>query len=212
MFTSECPVFIPREYLNATRLRLDSNILFYQHIKETGENRVTDIFAVKGGEPRVVEVAKWSGTYGFNFVGNINRWDRRVNLKGVIFENSLGDYGYQAHLIKDNNGALRSYGWFQDVLFYVTDGLDLAMKIKKNPLTRGWKKLNNGTWTGGIGVLQRKEADIVSSAVGVTLERDSVVDYPLPIIHRSCSFIAAIPKGASLNIWAYVQVCKFSAK
>ena len=161
MFTSESPVFMPREYLNATRLRLDSNILFYQHIEESGEYEVTDIFAVKGGEPRVLEMGKWNATNGFTFQNSINRWDRRIDLKGVTFENSLGE-GYQSKIIRDKNGTIvRTSGWFQDILFYLTDRINLKVINREIPPTnKGWKLLNNGSWTGGVGMLQRKEADI----------------------------------------------------
>ena len=114
MFTSGCPVFMSREYLNETRLRLDSNILFYQPDEEVGKYKVSDIFAVKGGEPRALEVGKWDATNGFWFHASINRWDRRVDLGGVTFGNSLGDYGYQANILKDQDGCVvGSSGWFQ---------------------------------------------------------------------------------------------------
>ena len=207
MFTSESPVFMPREYLNATRLRLDSNILFYQHIEESGEYEVTDIFAVKGGEPRVLEMGKWNATNGFIFQNSINRWDRRIDLKGVTFENSLGE-SYQAKIIRNKNGTIvRTSGWFQDILFYVTDRINLKVMNREIPPTnKGWILLDNGSWTGGVGMLQRKEADICSDGVGVTYDRSMVINYPLPIIHKPCSLIAAMPRGTHINMWAFIKV------
>ena len=207
MFTTECPVFMPREYLNETQLRLDSNILFYHKNEECKEYQVTDIFAVKGGEPRVLELGIWNATNGFRFQNSMNRWDRRVNLEGVTFDNSLGDYSYQANLLKNENGVIvGSSGWFQDVLFYTTDRLNLNMRTREIPPTKGWRKLDNGSWTGGPGILQRREADVCSSAVGFTFERTSDIDFPLPILFRPCSLITVMPKGTSLNMWAYIQV------
>ena len=86
----------------------------------------------------------------FRFQNSMNRWDRRIDLKGVLLDNSLGDYGYQANLIKDQNGVIvGSSGWFQDVLFYATDRLKLKVRTREIPPTKGWKKLDNGSWTGG---------------------------------------------------------------
>ena len=207
-FTSECPAFMPREYFNETRLRLDSNILFYHHDEGVGEYHVEDIFAIKGGTPITLELGKWNALDGFRFQSSLNRWDRRVDLEGVTFDNSLLQEGYQAYVLTNQRGEIvGSAGWLQDILFYVTDRLNLKMATHIIPATsRGWIELENGSWTGGVGVLQKREADICSATVGVTLERASVIDYPLPILHRPCSFIAAIPKGTSLNMWAYVQV------
>ena len=135
----------------APELRLDSNILFYHHSEDGKEYQVKDIFTVKGGDPRVLDLAKWDATNGFRFQNSINRWDRRIDLKGVIFDNSLGDYGYQANLIKDQNGIIvGSSGWFQDVLFYATDKLKLTVRPREIPPTKNWRMLDNGSWTGGI--------------------------------------------------------------
>ena len=149
-------------------------------------------------------------TNGFRFQNSMNRWDRRVNLEGVTLDNSLGEHSYQANIFKNENGVIvGSSGWFQDVLFYATDRLNLKVRTKVVPHTKDWKKLDNGSWTGGPGILQRREADVCSSAVGITFERTSVVDFPLPIIFRRCSLITAMPKGTSLNMWAYIQVVPY---
>ena len=41
---------------------------------------------------------------------------------------------------------------------------------------------------------------------GVNKERADFIDYPLPIYQRPRVLIARLPKGTSLNIWAYMQV------
>ena len=113
-FTSECPLFMPKDYVTDMTLRLDSNILFY-HKYRSGEYQIADIFAVKGGEPIILELAKWDMVRGFRFQNNMNRWDRRVDFKGATFDNSLTNNGYKSVLLKNESDIIvGSTGWFQE--------------------------------------------------------------------------------------------------
>ena len=66
--------------------------------------------------------------------------------------------------------------------------------------------MENGSWTGGIGVLQRKEADVVSVLMGMNPQRCSVIDCSLPTLRDPITLISSIPKGINMNIWVYVRV------
>ena len=47
--------------------------------------------------------------------------------------------------------------------------------VKLKELPKGpWRRQDNGSWTGGIGVLQRREADVCSVGVGISLRQDSL--------------------------------------
>ena len=60
VLTSNNPVFMPTMYRNNVSLRLDSNIVFYEEDEESGNKyRLFDIFAVKGGQPIVLELGEW---------------------------------------------------------------------------------------------------------------------------------------------------------
>ena len=66
--------------------------------------------------------------------------------------------------------------WLQDILFYATNRLNLSIRtlqIPKDSQGKGWIMLSNGSWTRGIGVLQRKEADICSSPTGTQFNKNS---------------------------------------
>ena len=47
--------------------------------------------------------------------------------------------------------------------------------------------MENGSWTGGIGILQRREVDVVSLSVAVRPDgRSLVIDQPMPIYRQGC--------------------------
>ena len=191
MFTSEFPVFMPLDYAEDVNLRLDSNIVFYEHTSSTNYG-LFDVFAVKKGPLIKLDVGTWIKSNGFIFENSMNRWDRRNDLKGVTFTNNY------------NVGAV---GLLQDLLSCITEKVNMTVRATQLP-HEPWEMLANGSWTGGMGVLQRQEADIVSAGlgVGITGQRCSVIDCTLPIIRDPLTLVAAKPKGTNIHPWVYVQV------
>ena len=202
ILTSNYPLFMPTSYQNEIKLRLDSNIFFYGNNYE-----LYDIFAVKGGPPIKLEVGKWNN--GMTLITSINRWDRRTNLQQTKFVNCLSDFPPNAQIIRDKNGGIiGSKGKYQDMLFYMTDKLNLSIEIVESPWDM--KLLDNGSWTGEIGFLQRKEADVVSTNLGVNIQRSKFIDFPIQTAWDPMPLIAIIPKGVSPNMWVYVRVFGFN--
>ena len=91
----------------------------------------------------------------------------------------------------------------QDELFYMTDRLNLTVITK--PCSFKNRLLYNGSWSGGMGLLQRREADIVSYLMGVNLQRAQYVDFPIPTRLQTISLIATKPRGA-VSSWHVFRV------
>ena len=72
------------------------------------------------------------------------------------------------------------------------------------------KLQDNGSWNGEIGFLQRKEVDVVSSDLGINLQRSDFIDFPVHLGIRKIDLTAVIPKGISPNMWVYVSVFGFN--
>ena len=135
----------------------------------------------------------------------MNRWKRRTNLHKAPFRNCFAFNRLHQFVIKDKNGnIIGSTGFHQDYLYHITDNLNLTIEILEHP----WKQelLENNSWTGGIGFLQRQEADVVSTGMGITLQRSNYIDYPIPTWRGPITLVAAISNGVALNAWAYVKV------
>ena len=208
LFLSNSPVFMPIGYSNMVKLRLDSNIIFHVKLAEIGYELV-DIFAVKDGASIALELGKWDMDGGMKLFSSMTRWERRTDLKGAEFVNSLTSWSPSyAELIKDRDGNIvGSRGFFQEKLFYITDKLNLTIKTIEYP--GGSKLLENGSWTGGRGLFQRKEIDVYSDAFPI--HRHYCVELPL----FDCPFsthqiddalIGASINGTAPNMWVYVQI------
>ena len=131
MFRSDCPIFTPLELSNAFDLKLDTNILFYE--KKGDEFNVIDKFAVNGGSHITLNVASWVESDGIKLERRTNRWERRTDLMGSTFLNTLWRNDVWADFIYNDNGTvIGSKGWFQEKLFYVTDALNLSVLPREN--------------------------------------------------------------------------------
>ena len=189
LLTTNYPVFMPTSYKDDIKLRLDSNIIFFND-SSAGNWKLLDIFSVKNGLPITLEVGKWDTGNGMMLQNSLNRWDRRTDLKGASFVNCV---------FRDWNPE------FQTMLSYITDNLNLTIDIIES-VDYSLKLLENGSWTGEIGYLQRKEVDVVSSNLGITLKRSHYIDYPIATERRTLTLHAAIRNGSAPNMWVYVNV------
>ena len=129
-----------------------------------------------------------------------------TDLKGANFKNGLLDDGVWAKLVKDDVGDIvGSSGYFQEMLFYIIKHLNLKIETIEIPNER-IEKLDNGSWTGDIGVLERKEADVCSAGIGIKMERSTSIEYPIPTYRGTVTLIATNPRGTAINMWAYLEV------
>ena len=90
MFRSNCPVFMPLEYDMMVKLRLDSNIIFFQ--EQPQSFRLVDKFAVKGGEPITLVLGNWDISNGIRLQMSMNRWERRTDLEGATLISGLSKH------------------------------------------------------------------------------------------------------------------------
>ena len=207
IFRSGCPVFMPLQYAKETKLMLDSNIIFYEDLGIT-KYHLLDIFAVKDGLPRRLILGNWDVLNGIKLERSVNRWDRRTDLTGAPFVNSLANNAHYARIVKKNDfGEIVQSGGILQTMLGIIFAQKLSMTIRHVEIPSGrWQMLENGSWTGGIGLLHRKEADIVSVLMGMGAQRCSVIDCSAPTLRDTITLISAIPKGTAMNMWVYLKV------
>ena len=196
------PVFMPASYKNKIMLRLDSNIVLFN--ESSARNwKLLDIFSVKNEPPITLEIGIWDTDAGMMLQKSLNRWDRRTDLRGATFVNCFASNGRWSEFIRDKNGRITgSEGYFQDMLFYITDAVKLTVETCE--VEWGNKLLANGSWTSGIGALQRRESDV--GVAGINLQRSHYIDYPITADYQPITLHAAIRKGSAPNMWVFVRV------
>ena len=197
LFTSNIPVFMSSVYTNYISLRLDSNIVFYEKDAYLpGTYKLVDKFAVKGGSMIVLPLGFWNAEDGVILTESINRWDRRTDLRGSHFRNCLFSNGDLADFTRDEHGNITgTNGYYQDMLFYVTEKLNLSVvSVESTDI------INDPC--GGPG----KKFDVASSGYGIDPQGCSYAEFTLPIFREPITLIAAKPKGTAPNMWVYARV------
>lgn len=197
VFRSGCPIFMPLENFQMIELKLDSNVIFYEKEDDSKYNLV-DTFAVNGGPPIVLRLGTWYENIGVKLEMRMNRWERRTDLMGAVFINSLWTNGDGAAFKYDDNGTIvGSWGIFQEMLFYMTDRLNVTMITKD-----AHKEDINGTVLGCNLMLEINLTDVCSGGwpmVGLPGES-------IPIHRIAHTLIAGVPTGNAPDAWVYLEV------
>ena len=210
MFRSNSPIFMPLEFSNKVELKLDSNIIFYEE-KGHGKFNMVDKFAVNGGQPLVLQMGTWDEINGAKLEMRVNRWDRRTDLMGATFLNTLWPNDKWADFIYDNNGTIiGSKGWFQEKLFYITDRLNMQVKIREEVILiegNPTEKLCDGD--GGLLLLNL--TDVCSGGMPITFRSSDgfMFDMPIATDRRDHTLLAGTPSGTAPDAWVYIEIFDF---
>ena len=201
MFRSDCPVFTPLELSNALDLRLDTNVLFYG--KSGEEFNVVDKFTVNGGSHISLKVASWVESDGIILERRTNRWERRTDLMGSIFLNTLWPNSLWADFIYNDNGTIiGSKGWFQEKLFYITDALNLSVLIREEIVMIDDKL----TKVPCPKVLLMNLTDVCSGGMPINAYYNKYHDMPIATDHTTDTLLAGAPTGTAPDAWVYLEV------
>ncbi|CAG7719957.1 unnamed protein product [Allacma fusca] len=86
---------------------------------------------------------------------------------------------------RKSNGRLQSMGYLPDILEIISDELNFKYILSLPPDNTFGTQYDNGTWSGMVGVLQRKEAEMALMSFGYTPGRKEVMDFSPPIEYSS---------------------------
>ena len=197
IFRTDCPIFMHLELSNVMQLKLDSNIIFYE--RKDFSYIMFDKFSVNGGSPIIFEIGSWVEGNGLKLQKSINRWERRKDLMGATFVNTLQETGIRAHFIYNETGAIiGSDGWFQEILFYVINTLNLTVETKLDMSLEGEC----------LGWLQEGLTDVCSGREVEPKIHDAWdASFPLTIHRQAHTLLAGVnKKGTAPDAWVYVTV------
>ena len=200
LFRSNYPVFMPIKMWNMVELKLDSNILFYEG-KDSYYNLV-EIFAVNNGGPIRTQFGTWAAGKGLQISERENRLERRTDLRGATFVNTLRYAGESADFTYDVNGKINgSKGYSQELLFHLIGSLNLTVE------TRDQTKL------GGLcdRSLERGLADVCSVVQAIAVSpHPRPHEFPIALLRHEQTLLAGVPQGTAPDVWVYFEVFGFN--
>ena len=93
--------------------------------------------------------------------------------------------------------------WLYIISFF-QNLLNFTYKLRPPPDRQWGAKRADGSWTGIIGELDEKRADISPGPFGITQARSEVVSYSVPLNQEYFQFYIKNPEGAT-NYQAYFE-------
>ena len=200
---------IPKE------LRLDSNWYTIHDMFGTHNSyRVKEQYRVKQGNVITSDLGSWTQEDGL-IVVIPNKWERRSDLNGALLVNTVLNYDPLSILEKDrmvNKDRMDYDGFMADLFFFLKDRLNFTYSLT-GPPDGEWGVLrgdSNGTfWTGMVGQLERKEADLCTAGLSVRLDRQMAIDYTTAVLEELVTLI--VPKSPltrTVDMWTYLMALK----
>ncbi|XP_022243782.1 glutamate receptor ionotropic, delta-1-like [Limulus polyphemus] len=142
-------------------------------------------------------IGKWTPEKGFRprlspFIEDENLSDFKEEVLVVSVVSFFPSFLLEVH----SNGTLTpKYGLEVGLLDILAEKLNFRYVIK-SPKDNEWgTKLSNKSWTGMIGMVHRKEADIAIDSIVITEEREEAVDFTSPYVYDSVRFVTSAPKN-----------------
>ena len=169
-----------RDLLPRLDLRLDSQVYICEkELNADGTEMVAimEVYAVKNGRRQFNQIGSWLiGKRLFVPANSLTVWERRNDLMGEVLINVL--LPYPPLILND-----LERGFAFDIIHAIANSVNFSME-NVVPLDKQWgAKLDKQglNYTGIIGMLTRKEADLSISGIYPSVERDRVVDFTLGI-------------------------------
>ena len=206
IFTTDSPVFMPIEYADAIKLRLDTNIIFFEE-EMPGNYKLVDMFAVKSGPPITLHLGEWHLGHGISLEKNMYRWRRRTDLKGASMINCHNPESESSFPVLDDKGnIIGSEGSFPSMLNEIADELNLKVETTKYCTVGGCNMTCQCNCTGLRKHVVERTIDGSNSGTSITFMEFVLFDFCFATARYPVSLWAAKPKGTAPNMWVYVNV------
>ena len=152
-------------------LRLDSQLFVYEVKFATIE--VKEVYAIKNESRMSTNLGHWdiaNQTYVAQTTKEI--FDRRTDFQGVRLKNTMLPFStfYFVDPINDTDR-----GAFTDIVQSMAESLNFTLETVA-PADGQWGSLTNGSWSGMVGMLATREADISAAGLMSSPERLLVMD------------------------------------
>ena len=160
-------------------LRLDTKLYLFAAIGNT--TYIREIYNVNGKSVMNV-IGTWNEDGGL-LISTPNMWDRRNNLTGMEIIATTTNW-YPFHMLAHNKSdtfVVGGSGFFIELLKILAQKLKFTAKVIP-PVDGRWGFAVNGIWNGMVGMLVRKEADVIVAGLTKTKERETVLKFSKTIL------------------------------
>ena len=189
-------ILLPQTEATASELNLNINSRIY-HLGP--DQIVSEIYKIKNDDPSVVwtQIGRLNSTQFLTDIKDI--WERRSNLSRIHLTVVYANY---KPILSVQLNPLKFDGYFGELFSLLQEDLKFTFSLVEE---KAWGlRLDNGSYTGMIGALQRGESNWSISDYNFTPERKKVIDFSTPIVYRPKRIVMRRPVD-DLNWTAYAD-------
>ncbi len=161
--------------LDPMNLRYDSMVFLYQ-INGSSSVIITEAYVFKHGSSviRRQEVGYWNDNIkDFVYTTEENVWERRSDLEGETVVGVYNAWAPLSYFLPDETLG----GAFVDVAQVFADSMNFSLVIEKQADGKWGSKREDGSWSGMMGSLVEKRADLALSGLRITQSRKNAIDF-----------------------------------
>ena len=107
---------------------------------------------------------------------------------------------------EDVDGNILEYsGFIPEIALYLASQMNFTLDVQIQEDADYGLLRPNGTWSGCIGSLHFREADLATPGLSRDVSRQTVVDFTTPILNDKMTLYRLIGSQNQFNYWAYVN-------
>ena len=206
---------MPEEFLKVGTIRLlklTSEMYGYKYEGLEDSISITETYSIQSKNNKSIAFGDFTQDTGLN-IANTCKWERRRNLTGVNIVTGGLEWKPMLEPILNEDGQLSHFSGIFPMLFeQLRKELDFQIEWILPPDGKWGAQEVEGHWNGLVGLLERKEIDLIGAPMAVILERSLVMDYSFLTLSETYSLISQNSnKTTAPNVWGYLIIFTMEA-
>ena len=200
-------IFFPlSEGKNVARLQVDNKVVFYDQTNAGGRVLLFEKYSLQSELTFTHSVGAWSNDNGLNLTEE-SRWERRGNLHGKQLRIAVLKWPpFFDYTVNQDGHAVDAKGFLVDILQQLGKNVNFTT-VMMPPKDGQWgSKTDKGEYTGLVGDLVYRRADIAPSGLYVVKWREEVIDFAMPVLEDLQTLIARASSGRVVDFTVYLEI------
>ncbi|XP_058797737.1 probable glutamate receptor [Phymastichus coffea] len=181
---------------------LDCIFLIVQKMNDTDTYTLTEVYHISKGRELISKTfGTWSENDGLS-ITKLALYQRRGNLHGQLIRVATVEDPPVSVIEQDMYGKMTGIrGFFGTIIQILEENLNCTVIYTPSV---GWGTIQrNGSWSGIIGMLVRKEIDLAAAELLMTSDRLEAIEFTTPVFSTKCRTFIKRPLFTAVKWTAY---------
>ncbi|KAL7301179.1 hypothetical protein TKK_0006150 [Trichogramma kaykai] len=190
------------DFFSNIHVPLDCVFLVVQKFEDSRTYVLTEVYSIDKGRELITNVfGTWEEESGLE-ITRLALYQRRSNLQGQLIRVTTVEDPPVSVAIENSDGTMTGIkGFFGTIIQILEENLNCTIVYSKS---EAWgSKHPDGSWSGAIGMLVRKETDLVAAELLMSTDRLDSIAFTTPVFSTKCRTFIKRPQYAAVKWTAY---------